>query len=211
MKRTTQQGGTFLGLIIGLALGLAIALGVAVYVTKVSTPFSSKALGGASDANAQDSARNKDWNPNAILQPKAAAPVPGSSESAGAAANPVPANPASAPASAPVRAPAAAADPLGELAKAQTPLSTPASAATDADPFAYFVQAGAFRTAAEADAQKAKLSLLGLEAKVSEREQGGRVVYRVRMGAYEDKDMADKVKARLDGQGIEAVLVRVQR
>jgi len=206
MKRTTQQGGTFLGLINGLALGLAIALGVAVYVTKVSTPFSSKALGGASDANAQDSARNKDWNPNAILQPKAAAPVPGSSESATA-----PANPASAPASSPLRAPAAAADPLGELAKAQTPLSTPAGAATDADPFAYFVQAGVFRTAAEADAQKAKLSLLGLEAKVSEREQGGRVVYRVRMGAYEDKDVADKVKARLDGQGIEAVLVRVQR
>ncbi|MFM8691637.1 MAG: SPOR domain-containing protein [Limnohabitans sp.] len=206
MKRTTQQGGTFLGLIIGLALGLAIALGVAVYVTKVSNPFSSKALGGASDANAQDSARNKDWNPNAILQPKAAAPVPGSSESVAA-----PSNPASAPASSPLRAPAAAADPLGDLAKAQTPLSTPASAATDADPFAYFVQAGAFRTAAEADAQKAKLSLLGLEAKVSEREQGGRVVYRVRMGAYEDKDVADKVKARLDGQGIEAVLVRVQR
>jgi len=200
MNRTAQQGGTFLGLIIGLVLGLAIALGVAIYVTKVSTPFSSKPTPTQADNPAQEAEKNKDWNPNAILQPKAPASVP---------AEPEPSAAGSAPA--PMRAPAVAADPLGDLAKSKGALSTPAKEPTAADPFTYYVQAGAFRTPAEADAQKAKLSLLGLEARVSERDQGGRVVYRVRLGAFDDKDNAEKVKARLDSQGIDAVLVRVQK
>ena len=49
------------------------------------------------------------------------------------------------------------------------------------DPFDYFVQAGAFRTQQDADAQRAKLAMLGWEARVSEREQNGRNVFRVRV------------------------------
>lgn len=202
MKHTTQQGGTFLGLIIGLVLGLAIALGVAIYVTKISTPFSSKPTPTQSDSPAQEAEKNKDWNPNAILQPKAPASVP---------AEPEPAAATPAAASAPMRAPAVAADPLGDLAKSKGALSTPAKEPSGPDPFTYYVQAGAFRTPSEADAQKAKLSLLGLEARISERDQGGRVVYRVRLGAFDDKDTAEKIKSRLDSQGIDAVLVRVQK
>ena len=65
--------------------------------------------------------------------------------------------------------------------------------------------------AGEAEAQRAKLSLMGLEARVSEREQSGRQVFRVRLGPFDRKDDADRSKARLDAGGIESALVRVQR
>ena len=38
------------------------------------------------------------------------------------------------------------------------------------DPFSYFIQAGAFRTPEDAEQQRARLVLLGVQAKVSERE-----------------------------------------
>ncbi|MFZ3117945.1 MAG: SPOR domain-containing protein, partial [Variovorax sp.] len=79
------------------------------------------------------------------------------------------------------------------------------------DPFVYFVQAGAFRSNDDAEAQRAKLSLMGVEARVTEREQAGRTVYRVRAGPFNKKDDADRLKSRLDSGGLESNLVRVQR
>ena len=104
---------------------------------------------------------------------------------------------------------------MGDLAKAKAAAApaTPAVAATAAtvDPFSYFVQAGAFRTADDAESQRAKLSLIGLEAKVTEREQSGRTVYRVRVGPFDKKEEAVKQIERLEAGGVEAALVRVQR
>ena len=97
-------------------------------------------------------------------------------------------------------------DPLGELAAARA-----GAGAANADPFTYFVQAGAFRGQEDADAQRARLSLMGVEARVSEREQAGRTVYRVRVGPFQNRDAADRVKARLDDNGFDAALVRVQK
>ncbi len=134
-------------------------------------------------------------------------------------------------------APAVTADPQADLVKkstsnssppsqpaappsAPTPASTPPPAATPQpaakalasnDPFTYFVQAGAFKSAADADAQKAKLSMMGIESKVSEREQAGRAIFRVRSGPFDDKEQAEKIKSRLDASGMDAALVRVQR
>jgi cell division protein FtsN len=75
----------------------------------------------------------------------------------------------------------------------------------------YFVQTGAFRAQDDAEAQRAKLSLMGIEAKVTEREQSGRTIYRVRVGPFDKKDDADRNKDRLEAGGIETALVRVQR
>ena len=97
----------------------------------------------------------------------------------------------------------APADPLGDLAAAR--------AGGANDPFLYFVQAGAFRTAEDAEAQRAKLSLMGVEAKVTEREQSGRQVFRVRVGPFDKKEDADRSKERLEASGVETALVRVQR
>ena len=137
--------------------------------------------------------------------PRASAPVPAPAPARPSAPAAAPTAPAVAPASPPASAPArvAAPDPLGDLANSR--------ANAGVDPFIYFVQAGAFLAPAEAEAQRAKLSLMGLEARVFEREQSGRAVYRVRVGPIDKKTDADRVKARLEGGGVEATLVRVQR
>lgn len=107
-----------------------------------------------------------------------------------------------------------ATDPLGDLAAARVRPPVEATALppiTGSDPFNYFIQAGAFRTVEDAEQQRARLLLLGVQAKVTEREQSGRTVYRVRLGPFDKKEEADKVKERLDNNSIETALVRVQR
>jgi cell division protein FtsN len=91
------------------------------------------------------------------------------------------------------------------------PKSPNASPNTAAEPFMYFVQAGAFRTPEDAEAQRARLSLQGIDAKVTEREQAGRTVYRVRSGPFNKEEDADRVKDKLSATGLDAALVRVQR
>jgi cell division protein FtsN len=80
-----------------------------------------------------------------------------------------------------------------------------------ADPFSYFVQAGAYARPEDAEQQRAKLAMLGLAAKVTEREQAGRTVYRVRLGPFERKEEADAAKEKLDSSNVESALVRVQK
>jgi cell division protein FtsN len=53
--------------------------------------------------------------------------------------------------------------------------------------------------------------MLGFTARVSEREQAGRTVYRVRLGPFERKDEADAVQERLKSNAVESALVRVER
>jgi cell division protein FtsN len=217
MQLHPQRGGTFLGFIIGLVLGLGVALAVAVYVTKVPTPFSNKNQPRTNDQDVQESQKNKDWNPNGVLQPKPPAEVP-ASPTATPAPNAVADKPAP---TAPVKStpevskteprPAVTADPLADLAKSKSGLSTPAAPNASADPFDYVIQVGAYRTSNDADAQKAKLAMMGLEAKVSERDQAGRSIFRVRLGPFADKAAAEKIRTRLEGGGIENTLVRVQR
>jgi cell division protein FtsN len=101
---------------------------------------------------------------------------------------------------------------LGDLARAKTAGAGAAgSTAAGADPFTYSVQAGAYRTPEDAETQRAKLAMLGFDAKISEREQSGHTVYRVRIGPFDKKDEAEKAKERLDGSGVDTALVRVQR
>lgn len=213
MQLHSQRGGTFLGFIIGLVLGLAVALAVAIYVTKVPTPFSNKNQTRSTDQDVQETEKNKDWNPNSVFQPKPPADAPAAPSAPAAdattdksASGTTGKSAAEAPKAEP--RPAVTADPLGDLVKSK---AAPVAASGGSDPFTYFVQVGAFRSQAEADAQRAKLTMMGLDAKISEREQAGRQVYRVRLGPYDDKDVAERTKSKLDAGGIETALVRVQR
>ena len=189
-----QQGGTLLGFILGLIVGLAVALVVAVYVTKVPIPFMNKALSRNAEQDAAEVKKNKDWDPNAPLYGKNPAKPAAPAEPTDAAPSPTPATGASA-------EDKKTDDPLGDLARAKA----------GADPFVYFVQAGAYRSEPEAQAQKAKLALKGLTSAVSERDQDGRTVYRVRLGPFDSKDDAEGTKKKLDSAKIESALVRVQR
>jgi len=198
-----QRGGTILGLIIGVVIGLAVALAVAVYVTKVPVPFLNKGQSRTPEQDAAEAKKNKDWDPNAALhnkstvKPAVPAPAP-----AVAAPKPDKKGAAASPAPKPERKPAVSADPLGDLARAKVAAS---------EPFSYFVQVGAFRAHEEAESQRAKLSLAGVEAKVTEREQAGRQVFRVRVGPIDKKEEADQLKEKLEAAGYETALVRVQR
>jgi cell division protein FtsN len=200
-----QRGNVLVGIIIGVVLGLAGALAVAVYVTKVPVPFMTKNQGRTPEQDAAESRKNKDWDPNAPLygknpaRPLPPAPAVAASGAPSAPVASVPERPAAAASSA--NRPAA--DPLGEFAAAR--------AGSGIDPFLYFVQTGAFRSSEDAEAQRAKLSLMGVEAKVTEREQSGRTVFRVRVGPFDKKDDADRSKERLEAGGMETALVRVQR
>ena len=198
-----QQGGTGLGFVLGLLVGLAVALAVAVYVTKVPIPLVDRGLGRKAGQDAQEQERNKDWNPNAGLASKSVPAAPATVEPATAPAAPVAesTNP-------PAAAKPAARDPVGELIKSREAESVPAG---DADPYQYFVQAGAFQSPAEAETQRARLAMLGFDPKVSEREQAGQLVHRVRLGPYRSKAEAERIQQQMASQGIKVALIRVQR
>jgi cell division protein FtsN len=179
------------------------------YVTKVPMPFSNKNQSRSADQDAVEAQKNKDWNPNGALQTKPVTPEAPADPAIANPNTPAPAVTAD-PLATSVPAPAVPAPAVTTPPPAATPQPANKAAATN-DPFTYFVQAGAFKSAADADAQKAKLSMMGIEAKVSEREQAGRAIFRVRSGPFDDKDQAEKIKARLDASGMDAALVRVQR
>ncbi|WP_422011563.1 SPOR domain-containing protein [Roseateles sp.] len=205
-----QKGGFVLGLIVGLLVGLSISLGVALYINKTPIPFMNKVPQRTAEQDAQEAERNRNWDPNAPLAGKAGrsasgvvnAPATAASEPAPVATAPAPA-PVVTPAPAPTKATAKA-----DAASASAPAPAPTSAA---DAYVYFVQAGAFTRPEEAETQKAKLAIQGFTAKVMEREQNGRTVYRVRLGPMDARDGAEDLQRKIEGAGFEANLVRVQR
>jgi cell division protein FtsN len=199
--RPSQRGGFAVGFIIGLLSGLVLALGVALYVTKVPVPFINKVPQRTAEQDAAEVEKNKNWDPNSALYGKNPAPKAASGVSAAASAV----------------APAA---PLAPAAKASAPgAATPPRAAASAagstkpgvDPFIYFVQVGAYSRTDEAEQQRARLAMLGFEAKLTEREQSGHTVYRVRIGPFDKKEAADAAKEKLTEASIEAALVRTPR
>lgn len=105
----------------------------------------------------------------------------------------------------------ASADPLGDLAKSRANATASTTTSTGDDAFTYFLQTGAFGSQTDAEAQRAKLAMMGWEARVSEREQNGRTVFRVRVGPFGKRGDAEQLKERLDGSGVDSALVRVQR
>lgn len=69
-----QRGGFLVGLLIGLMIGLAMALGVALYVAKVPVPFMNKVPQRTAAEDAAEAKRNKSWDPNAPLINRGARP-----------------------------------------------------------------------------------------------------------------------------------------
>jgi len=241
-----QRGGFVLGMVVGLLLGLAIALGVALYITKVPIPFVNKVPQRTAEQDAEEAARNRNWDPNAPLAGKNGA------RSASGVLSPAPeATDANVPAAAVVTG-ASAAKPSDKAAEkpvdkaaeksldklidkanekaadksadkaADKPLDRimekvaessggkPGKAAAS-DGNLYFVQAGAFLKSDDAEQQRAKLAVMGFSAKVFEKEQSGRTVYRVRIGPLDTREEADSQKQKLEAAGIEANLAAVKR
>jgi cell division protein FtsN len=185
---------------------------VALYITKAPVPFIDKVPQRTVEQDKAEAARNRDWDPNAALGGVAAQRA-ASAAKAGPAAS-APAVAASAP---PAAAQPAARDPAAILAgqgpaTAARPATSPASATAAAvEPFVFFVQAGAFTRADEAEQQKARLAMGGWTARLTEREQAGRTVWRVRIGPFGTRAEADEQQQKLADAGIEAQIVRVEK
>ena len=95
---------------------------------------------------------------------------------------------------------------------ASAPVPTKGGKPPAADTALYLLQAGAFQRAEDAEAQRARLGMLGVESKVVDREQtAGRTVYRVRIGPFDRRADAEAVKERLNGAGVDSVLMRTER
>lgn len=196
-----------LGMIIGLLLGILISLSVALWLNRLSNPFTEKA------------------RPVEAL-PRVAPPEPSRApEHPGRAAE----KPAAVPAPAPDDKTAAnrprfefyqilpgqngAANEAKAAPKAPAPpvVVKPGSSPAAPKPHSgdtYWLQAGAFSDQKEADNQKARIALTGLEAVVRPVDVAGRgTLYRVRLGPYQSLDDANRMKSTLAQNGVPTSII----
>jgi cell division protein FtsN len=218
--RSAQRGGFLIGLVVGLLIGLAAALAVALYVTKAPNPFVNKVPARTPTQDAAEAEKNRNWDPNSALAGRNPAPM-ASSASGVVGAEPV--APALrptlvAPATVDPTAPAVSARPaIGAASSAVARTASPRAASQAnastlaAGAFTYFVQAGAYSKSEDAEQQRAKLAMLGVESRLTEREQGGKMVYRVRVGPFERREDAENAKEKLGDSGVDSALVAVQK
>jgi cell division protein FtsN len=179
-----QRGSTLIGFVVGLVLGLGIAVAVALYLTNAPIPFVNKVQ--RPTENVKPGADGKLPDPN---QPLYGAPVT------------------------PPPPPAA----KGDVPKIEAPSETKvaaeqaAKAAEAADESTrYVLQAGAFKTAEDADTMRARLAMLGLDARVFPVEQGGATLYRVRLGPYGQLDEVNRTRKLLSDNKIDAQVIRLK-
>jgi cell division protein FtsN len=176
------------GFVVGLLFGIGLSAVAAFYITHSPVPFVNKVQRPTENVNPGAGGQLPDPN-KPLYSNRAAIPVappataPGAEEKppAAAAAAPAPAAPAA-------TAPAATADASGRV----------------------MLQTGAFKSAQDADAMRARLALLGLDARVSQvtQDAGATVLYRVRIGPYRELDDLSGIRRTLSENGIEAQVVR---
>lgn len=102
---------------------------------------------------------------------------------------------------------------LTAQAQAEAAAATAANAAPPqdaADGVRYLLQAGAFRSAADAEALKARIALTGEVARVESAEIEGGTIHRVRLGPYPNAGSLAAAKQALGSHGIQAMAIRAQ-
>ncbi len=81
-----------------------------------------------------------------------------------------------------------------------------------AQPGEYIIQVGSFRSRAEADSQKAKLALVGIESRVEQVTIDDKDTwFRVRIGPEKDQAKVQALLARLAENSIQSYLVKVKK
>ena len=150
-----------------------------------------------SDAELAASARAEAARKQQLAQQQAAAAA--ASEDAATPASAATTPVATAPAAA-MPAPAASVPPA-----AATPVASPAGKQAP-----YILQAGAFGASGDAEAVKARIALLGLNARVESASISGKTVYRVRMGPYGTATELAAAKNKLANGGLPAMAIKVK-
>jgi cell division protein FtsN len=80
-------------------------------------------------------------------------------------------------------------------------------AANDANT-GYLLQVGAYKTAADAEQQRARLAFQGFESKVTQRDAGGVTYYRVRIGPFSKFEDMNSTRQRLSDAGVDTAVIR---
>ncbi|AOB29532.1 cell division protein [Bordetella sp. H567] len=234
-KRSSERGSTLYGVLTGLLIGLVVAAAVAFYVTRAPVPFVDRAsrhadqsplpdVHNAPDPNAglygrDGAAGTAPTGPTATpsppvpgAQPAPSGPAPGSSgqDDLGALIATLPSTPEPAPRATdkPADKPAEKAAPKPP-APAATASASPAARDTAKDGGGkYFLQAGAYRAADDAEALRARILLLGLPVAVQRAEVNGKPINRVRVGPFARLDDMNRARTRLGENKIEVAVVR---
>ena len=178
-----QRGSTVLGFISGLILGLAIAVAVALYITNAPVPFINKVRPASENVN--PSAGGQLPDPNKPLQP----PMPTRPGATGAVPT---------------------VDPATDPKAAPPPPEKGVAAVLPDDGSRYLLQAGAFKSPDDADAMRARLALMGFDAKIFPREQDGQTLYRVRLGPYGNIEDVNRMRKTMAENGIDVQLIKVR-
>lgn len=189
-RRTGKRngGGTLVGIFIGLVIGLACAFGVAWYLQKSPLPFQDKGL------QERDSA--------ATVLPQAPIALPGKPGG----------KPLTPPAEEKPRFEFYKILPSGQTSALPADEYTDPAADETATPAlpVFYLQAGAFQKAVDADNLKAKLALMGLEAGVQEASVNDKTVFRVRVGPYATAEEMNRARTELSQAGMQATVVKVK-
>lgn len=205
-----QAGGTFLGLILGLIVGLGIAVVVALMITKSPIPFVNKVTKQERTelSAAQAADPNKPLYGNKDVNKEVPADTPKDAD----ADKPSPdkTEPVAKPATDLARDSKTSAKPPVTKADTGKPDTTKAEAPAD-DKWVYYLQTGAFRERPDAESARAKLALLGFEAKVSERPSDNGTLYRVRIGPIGQQETVNRMRSKLSDSGIDAAVVRIAK
>ena len=210
VPRTRQHGGTILGLIIGLIIGLGIAVVVAMTINKTTLPFLNK----QARPDRVELAPGQANDPNKPLYGNKAASREAAKEFANAPApvEPVPPNSVDPQAAKNAAAKEVSLTPPAEKIKKPVPAKPTDTAKAEGDEkWTYFLQAGAFRDQADAESARAKLALLGFEARLTERPSDNGTLYRVRVGPFSQLETMNRMRGKLTDNGVDVAVIRTPK
>lgn len=206
--RSKSGGGFLLGVFIGLVIGLAVAIGVAFYMNKTPIPFVSKGKQSSKDEPSPGKTPPLAGLPTAGPQPGAASQsTPGKGTDGKAAEKPrfdfykiLPGGEET-----------VSEKELKDRLKAEKADKKKEVAAAETASEIYYLQAGSFQNPADADNQKARLAILGLESSVEPSVLPDKGTwYRVRLGPYRKLDEINRTRQTLAQNGIDASLVKLK-
>jgi cell division protein FtsN len=199
--RKKSAGGTLLGLFVGLVIGVLIAAGVVWYIHRTPPPFTSRMQPPSSSSSQQQ-------QPGGVPQTPLALP--------GKPGDPTPQ---------PIDKPrfdfykilpgnGEGETPSGQKLDPKPEVTKPGEADKEQNgkdntlKEPVFLQTGSFLNAGDADNQKARLAMMGMEAAIQQVMLQDKVWYRVRLGPFRKMEDVNALRAELASQGIDANVVR---
>ena len=209
--RRKSGGGTLLGLFVGLVIGVLIAAGVVWYIHRTPPPFTNKTPPAAQQQGGpvQSPGAQAPQTPQSPQTPLALPGKPGDPVPQVNNDKPrfdfykiLPGNGEATPDTKPVASKPNEPKPTDankdkEAKEAKETLKEPV-----------FLQTGSFQNAGDADNQKARLAMMGVEASVQQVMLQDKVWYRVRLGPFKKIEDVNAVRADLARQGVDANIVK---